>query len=108
MLKFNLCQLALPTWEQTASTEAVILSRQFERLALCLVEDGCGNDLRDLLDVLGMINWTHTSRHILAGAVRAMKANRKEIDEDYERISRLQSEVFRLREKCGDILQPCI
>jgi len=43
-------RLALPTWEQTAHTEAVILL--------------CGQDLRNLLDVLPMIDETHTSRHI--------------------------------------------
>lgn len=92
-------KLALPTWEQTASTEATILLKRFQRMVLCLVEDGCGQDVRDLLDVLPMIDETHTSRYILAGAVKAMRANRLEIDEDFKRLSRAYDEIFRLREE---------
>lgn len=89
--------LALPTWEQTAATEASILLKRFQRMVLCLTEDGCGQDLRDLLDVLPMIDETYTSRHILAGAVKAMWANRRETDEDFKRLSRAYDELFRLR-----------
>lgn len=94
-------QLALPTREQTAETETAIMAKQFARIALCLVEDGCGDDLRRLLDVLHMIDWTQTSRHILAGAVTAMQANQRESEEDIKRFSRLTDEVFRLREEHG-------
>lgn len=77
------------------------MAKQFARIALCLVEDGCGDDLRRLLDVLHMIDWTQTSRHILAGAVTAMQANQRESEEDIKRFSRLTDEVFRLREEHG-------
>lgn len=90
-------QCALPTWEQTAHTEATILLKRFQRMVFCLVEDGCGQDLRDLLGVLSMINETHTSRHILAGAVTAMRANRREADEDFKHLLRALNEVNRLR-----------
>lgn len=94
-------QLALPTREQVAETEAAIMTKRFARIVLCLVEDGCGDDLRRLLDVLHMIDWTHTSRHILAGAVKAMRANRRECEEDFKRFSRLADEVSKLREERG-------
>ena len=76
-------RLALPTWEQTAHTEAVILL--------------CGQDLRNLLDVLPMIDETHTSRHILAGAVKAMRANQRESREDFKNFSRVCDELEQLR-----------
>ncbi len=89
--------LALPTWEQTAHTEAVILLKRFEGMVLCLTEDGCGQDLRNLLDVLPMIDETHTSRHILAGAVKAMRANQRESREDFKHFSRVCDELEQLR-----------
>lgn len=96
-------QLSLPTWEQTAQTEALILIKRFQRIAPSLVEDGCGQDLRYLLDVLPMLTSTHTSRHILGGAVTALRAHRIECDKDWQQFAKICDERNELVNKIQKI-----